>query len=106
MGFWDNVNDEFKKAVEEGWSAVKENARIGKLKYRAHTLRKEAQRHICEVGGIVYDSIKSGRADNPAERPDVTALIEKVKTLERDVDAIEEEIAKLKTKEASERRMP
>ena len=44
MGFWDNVNDEFKKAVEEGWSAVKENARIGKLKYRGHTLRKEAQR--------------------------------------------------------------
>ena len=106
MGFWDNVNDEFKKAVEEGWSAVKENARIGKLKYRGHTLRKEAQRHICEVGGIIYDSIKSGRTDNPALRPDVTALIEKVKSLERDVDAIEEEIAKLKTKEASERRTP
>lgn len=106
MGFWDNVNDEFKKAVEEGWSAVKENARLGKLKYRGHTLRKEAQRHICEVGGIVYDSIKSGRTDNPAQRPEVTALIEKVRALEAEVDAIEAEISKLKTKEASEKRMP
>lgn len=106
MGFWDNVNDEFKKAVEDGWSAVKENARIGKLKYRAHTLRKEAQRHICAVGGIVYDSAKSGRTDNPAESPEVRALVEKVRALERDVDAIEAEIAKLKTKEASERETP
>lgn len=99
MGFWDNVNDELKKAVEEGWTVVKENAKAGKLRYRAHTLQKEAQKHLSEIGSIVYDSVKFGKQENPATGQDVISLVDKIKKLEQQTEALQQEIAQLKGKE-------
>jgi len=76
MGFWDHVNSELKKAVEESWTVVKESARIGKLRLKIHNLHRDAERHFKEIGGIVYESAKT--------------------------EALEEEIKKLKHKEASQ----
>ncbi|MBI4949734.1 MAG: hypothetical protein HY955_06260 [Deltaproteobacteria bacterium] len=98
MGFWDNVNDELKKAVEEGWSAVKENAKIGKLRLRTHTLHKKAEKHFAEIGGIVYESSRVPW-ENPLSRTEVQKLIEEIRKIEAETDALEKEIAALKQKE-------
>lgn len=98
MGFWDKVNDELKKAVEEGWEAVKEGAKIGKLKYRKHTLHKSAEKRFAEIGGIVYDMAKSP-SDNPIARPDVLKLIEEIKRLESETEAVDREIEATRKKE-------
>lgn len=98
MGFWDKVNDEFKKAVEEGWEAVREGAKIGKLKYRRHTLHKSAEKRFAEIGGIVYDMTKSP-GDNPLARPDVLKLLDDIKKLEAETEAVDREIEATKKKE-------
>ncbi len=99
-GFWTRVNDELKKAVEEGWSAFKESARSGKLRYRIHTLHKKAEKHFAEIGGIVYDMAKPPY-ENPLSRPEVLKTIDKIKKIEAETSALEEELESLKKKEES-----
>lgn len=98
MGFWENVNEELKKAVEEGWSVVKENAKIGKLRYRMHNLHKKAEKRFAEIGGIVYEMAKDP-AENPQLKPGVQRLIEEIKKIQAETEALEQEILHLKKKE-------
>ena len=98
-GFWSTVNTELKKAVEEGWSAFKENARIGKLRYRIHTLHKKAEKHFTEIGGMVYD-MANPPWENPLSRPEVLKLINEIKKIESETSALEEEIERLKKEKA------
>jgi|SRR3972149_4897411 len=101
MGFWDHVNSELKKAVEESWTVVKESARIGKLRLKIHNLHRDAERHFKEIGGIVYESAKLPW-ENPLQKPEVAKHIEEIKKIEAETEALEEEIKKLKHKEASQ----
>lgn len=98
MGFWEKVNTELKKAVEEGWTAVKGSARIGKLKYNKNALNRKAEKCFAEIGGIVYDMAKPPW-ENPLSRPDVLKLIEEIKKVESEIADLEEEIEKARTKE-------
>lgn len=100
MGFWDNVNQELKRAVEEGWSAVKESAKIGKLRLAIHNLHKDAERHFKDIGGIVYE-MAVDPSENPLQKPEVQKHIGDIKKIEAQVAALEEEITKLKHKEAA-----
>ncbi|HBG46606.1 MAG TPA: hypothetical protein DDW94_06390 [Deltaproteobacteria bacterium] len=97
------MNDELKRAMEESWSAVKESARIGKLRLRVHNLHKDAERRFKEIGGIVYESAKLPW-ENPLQKPEVQKAIEEIKKIEAETEAIEDEIKKLKHKEASEKK--
>jgi hypothetical protein len=98
-GFWTAVNAELKKAVEEGWSAFKESARIGKLRYRIHTLHKKAEGHFTEIGGMVYDMAKSPW-ENPLSRTEVREIIDEIRKIESETSALEEEIERLKKEKA------
>lgn len=100
MGFWEHVNQELRRAVEEGWSAVKESAKIGKLRLRIHNLHKDAERHFKDIGGIVYE-MASDPSDNPLHKPDVQKHIGEIKKIELQTAALEEEITRLKHKEES-----
>ncbi len=97
-GFWSTVNTELKKAVEDGWSAFKESARIGKLRYRVHTLHKRAEKHFAELGGMVYDMARPPW-ENPLSKPDVLRVLNEIKKIESETSALEEEIEELKKKE-------
>lgn len=108
MGFWQSVNEELKKAVEEGWTVVKESARIGKLRLRIHNLHRRAEKLFAEIGGIVYD-MASPPWENPLSRPEVLKLVEEIKKIEEEASALEEEIAKIRKKEkvaAEENKQP
>lgn len=100
MGFWESVNDELKRAVEEGWTAVRESARTGKLRLRIHNLHREAERRFKEIGGIVYESAKLPW-ENPLQKPEVQKAVEEIKKIEAETEALREEIEKLKHKETS-----
>ncbi len=99
MGFWENVNDELKKAVEEGWTVVKESAKTGKLRISIHNLNKRIEKHLAEIGGIVYDSSKLPW-ENPLSNPEVLKVIEAIKKIEAGKKDLEAELLKLKSKEA------
>lgn len=101
MGFWDNVNDELKKAVGEGWTAVKENAKIGKLRLKANSLHRKAEKHFSEIGGKVYEMAnRAGEAgENPLKSGDIIRLIEEIRATEAEVGEIEALIAKMRRRE-------
>lgn len=100
MGFWEHVNQELKRAVEEGWSAVKESAKVGKLRLSIHNLHRDAERHFKEVGGIVYE-MAADPSENPLHRPEVQGRLAEIRKIEARARVLEEEIARLKNKEAS-----
>ena len=93
MGFWDNVNDEMKKAVGQGISAVKEGATLGRLKFRVHTLHKKAEGLFAELGGMVYD-MAGPPWENPLSRPEVLKIVAGIKKLEEEAALLEEEMKK------------
>lgn len=101
MGFWENVNDELKKAVGEGWTAVKENAQVGKLRLKANSLHRKAEKHFSEIGGKVYEmSNRTGEArPNPLESKDIIYLIEEIRATEQKVGEIEADIIKIRRRE-------
>jgi len=102
MGFWDNVNDELKKAMGEGWSAVKENAKIGKLHLKISSLHRKAEKNFSEIGGKVYEMAnRTGEAGNPLEAKDIIQLIEEIRATEAEVSEIEALIAKMRSREAA-----
>ncbi|MFQ5735656.1 MAG: hypothetical protein ACE5GY_02205 [Thermodesulfobacteriota bacterium] len=101
MGFWDNVNEELKKAVGEGWTAVRDNARIGKLRLRISSLHKKADKHFSEIGGKVYEMYgEAGEVKpNPLESAGIIQLVEEINVIEAEVREIEAEIAAIRRKE-------
>lgn len=100
MGFWEHVNQELKRAVEEGWTVVKESARTGKLRLSIHNLHRDAEKHFKDMGGIVYE-MAVDPSENPLHKPEVQRHIGEIKRIETQAAALEEEIRKLKHKEAS-----
>ncbi|MBI5233768.1 MAG: hypothetical protein HY880_05385 [Deltaproteobacteria bacterium] len=108
MSFWEKVNKEITTAVEEGWSALKDGARIatersetltrtGKLRYRTYTMHRKAEKNLIELGGLVYD-MATRPGENPLANPCVIKVIERIKKLEQDIAVIETEIKGLKKK--------
>lgn len=100
MGFWEHINQELKKAVEEGWTVVKESARIGKLRLNIHNLHRDAEKHFKDIGGIVYE-MAADPMENPLHKPEVQRHIGEIKKIETQAAALEDEITKLKHKEAT-----
>ena len=98
MAFWDRVNTGLKKAVDEGWAAVRDSARIGKSRYKLHSLHKQAETLFAEIGGIVYDMADS-KGENPLLRPEVCDLIDDIKRVEALSSEIETEIEMTREKE-------
>jgi len=101
MAFWDTVNDGLKKYAEKGWDVVRGSAITGKKRYDIHTLHKKAEKLFAEIGGIVYD-MAHPPYENPLSRPDVLKIVEHIKRVEADIAFVEEEIAKIKNKEAAD----
>ncbi len=102
MSFWESVNTELKKAAGTGWSAVRDSAKIGKIRYKKHNLHKDAGKLFAELGGVVYDMAKPPYDENPLSRSEVLKLIEDIKKVEDESSALEDEIVETKKKEPEE----
>jgi hypothetical protein len=111
MVFWDTVSTELKKAAVEGWEAVKAGTRVaaekseevaktGKLRYKAHTIHKQADKLFGQLGGIVYEMAEPP-FDNPLLRADVQKLIEDIKKAEQEAVYIDEEVERVKKSASS-----
>lgn len=100
MNFLDSVNEELKKAVEEGWAALKESAQSGRLRLKLHNLNREAEKRFREIGGIVYESERLHRED-PLKSPELQRLVGEIRQIEAETEALREELKKLKGKEPS-----
>ncbi|MBZ0220425.1 MAG: hypothetical protein K8I01_08355 [Candidatus Methylomirabilis sp.] len=100
MNFLESVNEELKKAVEEGWAALKESAQSGKLRLKLYNLNREAEKRFREIGGIVYESEKLHK-DDPLKSPELQRLVAEIRQIEAETEALREEMRKVKGKEPS-----
>ncbi|MBI5378527.1 MAG: hypothetical protein HZA23_00025 [Nitrospirae bacterium] len=118
MGFWETVKREARKGMEEGWVLAKrgaevakiqaeeawkkgsvvarekasEMAEIGRLRVQIYLAHQKAQRNFTEIGGKVYDLLKSGVA-KPLEAAPVRKLLADTAKLERQVAKLEKQAA-------------
>ncbi len=99
MAFWDKVNENLKKAIDEGIVAIKEGAKVatekgtevakvGKLKYEVYNAHKDAEKLLAELGGMVFEMAKPP-FENPLSNPDVMAVVEKIKESEKEIKELE-----------------
>ena len=107
MVFWKTVKNDLKKAVEEGWTVVKDGAKVaaekseevaktGKLKYKAHILHKDAEKLFADLGGIIYDLANGSSKKNPLSNPEVKRLVKEIGQLENNASNMEDDIKKIK----------
>ncbi len=108
MAFWERVKEELTKAAQEGWGAVKEGAKIaaekseemakvGKLRYRTHTLNKQAEKLFADLGGHVYEMAKPPY-ENPLSNAEVMKLVEEIKKVEEEKAHVEKDVEEAKKK--------
>jgi len=106
MSFWDNINEKLKKALDEGFDALKEGgkaaaekseelAKLGKLKYESYNAHKKAEKLMAELGGMVFDMAKPP-FENPLSNHEVMELVEKIKEAEKEIKKIEAKVEKEK----------
>ena len=107
MSFWNTVKKDLKKAVEEGWTAVKDGAKVaaekseevaktGKLKYKAHILHKDAEKLFADLGGLIYDLANGRSKKNPLSNPEVKRLVKEIGQLEDNASVMEDDITNIK----------
>ncbi len=107
MAFWKTVKRDLKKAVEEGWTVVKDGAKVaaekseevaktGKLKYKAHILHKDAEKLFADLGGIIYDLANGPSKKNPLSNPEVKRLVKEIGELENSASSMEDDITRIK----------
>lgn len=100
--------DEVKRSFAD-WCAVAaektaEAAKVTSRRYDKFAIGREIERRLAELGGLVYEGLRTGRGDVLGD-PRVAAIMAAVADLERERDLKDEEIAGIR-QEYAERRQP
>jgi hypothetical protein len=102
MSFWDKIQEDLKKNIQEGLEMFREGSTAvtekiekltegGKNKYKAFNLNMKVQEDFAKLGGEIYDLI-SKKSKNPLANRKVKSIISRI-------NKIESQINKLETKE-------
>jgi hypothetical protein len=100
MSFWEKIEKDIKKNIQEGLSLVKERGTAfsrkierlteeGKRKYKIFTLKMKVQDEFTRLGGKVYDL--SQKSEDPMKNKKVIAIISRIKRLEDQITRKERE---------------
>lgn len=98
MALWDDVK---KNMVEwYGVAADKTNelAKVGVRRYDIFGISREIERQFGEMGSLVYDALNEGRTDI-ADDPALQGMAERVRALEAELKAKEEEIETIRRRD-------
>ncbi len=104
MAFWDKLKKDIKKGFDEGLHAFKEGTtvikkRAGTLsddvkkKVRVFELKQKIQVLLTDLGGRVYE-VASDKRRNPMTNEKVTAIVEKIRKIEGQIEKLEAGIPK------------
>ena len=112
MSFWDKIQEDLKKNLQEGIDIFKEGGSVfskkieeltegGKKKYKVFNLNMKVQDEFAKLGGQVYDLI-SAKSKNPLGNKKATSIINKINKLESQINKLEaKEAPKVKKKTTS-----
>ena len=113
MSFWDKIQDDLKKNLQEGLEIFKEGSSVvtetlekftseGKTKYKVFNLNMKVQEDFAKLGGEVYDLIAK-KSRNPLGNKKVKSIITKINKLEKQIDRLESKDAKKAVKKTTKK---
>jgi hypothetical protein len=113
MSFWDEIQKDLKKNIQEGLEIFREGGAAfsekveklteeGKKKYKVFNLNMKVQEEFSKLGGQIYDLINK-KSKNPLGNRKVSSTIKKINKLEAQINKIEEKEGKKPGKTAAKK---
>ena len=99
MGFWNKIQEDLKKNIQEGLEIFREGSSVvteklerltveGKNKYRVFNLNMKVQEEFTKLGGVIYDLV-SEKSKNPLGHRNVKSILSRIQKLETQIDTLE-----------------
>jgi predicted urease superfamily metal-dependent hydrolase len=94
-GIASNLVEKGKELADSLGDKAQEMMALGQLKVKHYNLNRDVSKVFAEIGGKVYELIKKDDK-NIYANPDILKMIENVKKLELDIDALEKKMEEVK----------
>ena len=115
MSFWEKIQEDLKKNIQEGLEIVKEGSSVftdkieqltgdGKKKYKVFNLNMKVQDEFAKLGGQIYDLVNK-KTKNPLANRGVTGTINRINKLESQINNLEHKKAKATKKKTSKKKV-
>ena len=99
MSFWDKIQDDLKKNLQEGIEIFKEGSSVftekfeeltgeGKKKYHIFNLNMKVQEEFANLGGTIYD-LTVKKSKNPLSNIKVKSILIKINKMEAEINKME-----------------
>ena len=101
MSFWDKIQDDLKKNLQESIEIFKEGSSVftekieeltgeGKKKYKVFNLNMKVQEEFAKLGGTIYD-LTVKKSKNPLGNTNVKSILAKINKMEGRITKLENE---------------
>jgi archaellum component FlaC len=123
MSFWDKIQNDLKKNLQEGLEIFKEGSSVftekieeltgeGKKKYKVFNLNMKVQEDFAKLGGAIYD-LTVKKSKNPLANKNIKSIIARINKIEDQINKLEstgekkpaKKAVKKKTAKASKKRV-
>lgn len=92
---WDDIAKTIRDSVDTVVSKTEELTKIGKIKVDIINIKRNIEKQFAELGGTVYHLIDDKKT-SIASNADVKTIVEKIKKFEKQLNAKNEELEKMK----------
>jgi hypothetical protein len=111
MSFWDKMQKDISRNIQDGIAALKEGGSSvskkiewmteeGKKKYRIYSLQVNVKEEFEKLGGQIYD-LASKKAKNPMSSRKVSTIITRIRKLENQITRLEQRDRKTPKKKST-----
>lgn len=99
---WDDIAKTIREGVDTVVEKTEELTKIGMIKMDIINIKRNVDKNFSELGGKVYHLLVEENKAQIANDKDVKEIIECIKILEKELQAKNEELKKVKTKTKTE----
>lgn len=114
MSFWNKIQDDLKKNLQESIEIFKEGSSVftekigeltgeGKKKYRIFNLNMKVQEEFAKLGGTIYD-LTVKKSKNPLNNTKAKSILVKINMIEDQIKILENKEVKTPAIKASKKR--
>ena len=113
MSFWDKIQDDLKKNLQEGLEIFREGSSVvtdtlgkfteeGKKKYKVFNLNMKVQEEFAKLGGAIYDLIEK-KSKNPLANKKVKSIIARINKMENQITSFDAKDTKKAVKKTTKK---
>ncbi len=96
---WDDLVKTVREGVDTVVEKTEELTKIGKIKVEIINIKRHVDKNFAELGGNVYHMIVEDDETQIAGNTDVKSIVERIRTLEQDLDRKNEQLEQVKVKD-------